>query len=272
MAWCPECKTEYVDGVQFCTDCHCELIEQLVTPDDASVIFGEKEFIEDINSFLEYNNLPAGEIRASEEDDTYELFIKNKNLNDAKKIIRIYLQEKANEESEQDENSEKPKVKYVKVYQDKTERAAEVKSSAYTLTVVGAIGIVFVALMELNIIDLPLSIFSKHMTSIVMGFLFFVFIFMGIHSFLSLKKIVKEGDKESNLTGEMKKWCEINLKASNIDGIVFENETEYQDEIKYFMRTEEIKKQISNHFLNLEEGFLDKFIEETYMELYKDED
>lgn len=272
MAWCPACKTEYVDGVQFCTDCHCELVEQLVTPDDASVIFGEKEFIEDINSFLLYNNLPGGEVRASEEDDTYELFIKNKFLNDSKKIIRIYLQEKADEEKEDDENNEKPTMKYVKTYQDKTQRAAEVKSSAYTLTVVGVLGFVFVILMELNILDLPLSIFSKHMTAIVMGLLFLVFIFMGIHSILSLKKIIKEGDKESNLTGEMKKWCESNLKAEEIDEIVFEQETEYQDEIKYFMRTEEIKKRISNQFLNLEEGFLDKFIEEIYTELYTDED
>jgi uncharacterized integral membrane protein len=258
--------------VQFCTDCHCELIEQLVTPDDASVIFGEKEFIEEINAFLKYNNLPGGDVRESEDDDTYELFIKNKYLNDSKKIIRIYLQEKALEQIEAEENGERPKAINKKAYQDKKERAAEVKSSAYTLTVVGIIGIIFVILMELNVLTLPISTFSKHMTAIVMGILFLVFTVMGILSFRSLKKIIKEGNKESNLTAEMKRWCGTNLDGKQIDEEVFDLESEYQDEIKYFMRTEEIKQLISNQFLNLEEGFLDKFVEEVYVEIYQNED
>ena len=29
MAWCPKCKCEYVEGVDRCADCGCELVEHL---------------------------------------------------------------------------------------------------------------------------------------------------------------------------------------------------------------------------------------------------
>ena len=29
MAWCPKCKCEYVEGVDQCADCGCELVEHL---------------------------------------------------------------------------------------------------------------------------------------------------------------------------------------------------------------------------------------------------
>lgn len=275
MPWCPECKTEYVEGIKCCSDCNCELIEELDESSEQSVIFGEKEFLEELNAFIEYNKLPRGRISPIiDSDNSYELYINEDDIEITKKVIRIFLQEKSFTELEEKEKTEEKNAfgTSLRPYQNKTERAAEVKSSAYTLTIVGIIGIILVILLEFNLLPISLSVFTKHMMSSVMGALFLIFTVMGFHSFSSLKKINEQGHQESNLMKEMKRWSENNLNKESIDAAVFTLDEEFQSEIKYFMRSEEIKKQICNQFLNLEEGFLDKFIEEEYIELYKEEE
>jgi len=274
MPWCPNCKNEYVDGVEYCTDCNCKLVDELQETQGENVIFGEKDFIEELNAFIEYNGLPRGKILPIDDsENSFELYVKKDFVANTKKIIRVFLQEKSlTELEEQEEKIEKNAFgATLKPYQDKKERAEEVKSSAYTLTIIGILGILFLILLELDVFPLNFSVFTKHMTTVVMGIFFFLFTIMGLHSFSSLKKIKEQSLHESDLINAMKQWCSINLTKESIDSAIFQNDEEYQNEIKYFMRSEEMKKNISNQFLNLEDGFLDKFIEEEYMELYSDE-
>ena len=37
MAWCPKCKCEYVEGVDRCADCGCELVEHLTDEPEGEV-------------------------------------------------------------------------------------------------------------------------------------------------------------------------------------------------------------------------------------------
>jgi len=59
MAWCPECKTEYEDGVVNCSDCDSTLVEQL--PEDSSDVSDESaeenNEIEDLE-YLKYSDNP----------------------------------------------------------------------------------------------------------------------------------------------------------------------------------------------------------------------
>ncbi len=274
MPWCPNCKNEYVDGVEFCSDCNCKLVDEIVESEEESIIFGEKDFLEELNSFISYNGLPEGKVSQIEDsENSYELFVKKEMVSKTKKIIRVFLQEKSLTELEEQEETEEKDAfgTTVKSYQNKKERAEEVKSSAYTLTMVGILGIIFLILLELDYIPLNFSLFTKHMMTVVMGILFLLFTIMGLHAFLSLKKIKEQGLEESNLIQTMKQWCNLNLSKDLIDKEIFKDEEEYQNEIKYFMRSEEMKKRICKQFLNLEDGFLDKFIEEIYMDIYHDE-
>ena len=41
-------------------------------------------------------------------------------------------------------------------------------------------------------------------------------------------------------------------------------------EVKYFKRCEEIKRLLSDKFMNLDEGFLDDFVDHIYEELFEE--
>lgn len=72
----------------------------------------------------------------------------------------------------------------VKVYQDKMAKAEDYKSSAYTLLLVGILGILAFILMEAGVLPFRLAGSGKYITYGVMGMMFVIFIVMGI---LSLK-------------------------------------------------------------------------------------
>ena len=68
----------------------------------------------------------------------------------------------------------------VKVYQDKKAKAEDYKGSAYTLLIVGIIGIAALICMELGVLPFQIAAPGKYITYLVMGALFLIFIIMGI--------------------------------------------------------------------------------------------
>ena len=67
----------------------------------------------------------------------------------------------------------------IKVYQDMKAKAEDFKSSAYTLLLVGIVGIAALILMETGVLPFRLAGSGKYITYIVMGTLFVIFIVMG---------------------------------------------------------------------------------------------
>ncbi|MCL2254560.1 MAG: hypothetical protein FWC09_08965, partial [Lachnospiraceae bacterium] len=81
---------------------------------------------------------------------------------------------------------------------------------------------------------------------------------------------VKAG-KEENLTKEIKKWCLNNFMPAQLDATIFtEDEVDViGDEVKYFRRIEKMQEILGNQFLNLEEGYLDRLIDEVYPDIFE---
>lgn len=177
------------------------------------------------------------------------------------------LEEKLVVEQQDEEEIESS---YRPIYVNNEEKAEENRTSAYTLLLVGGVGLALIILLFFDVINIGVSVTSKYMITGVMGVLFILFIIMGIISMKNSKILKKKAYKENNLTIEIKKWCRENFKKEEIDNLL---EISLQvEEIKYFQRFDYMKNAIKKQFMNLDEGYLDRLIEEVYPEIFEEEE
>lgn len=248
MAWCPKCKCEYVEGIKVCADCGSELVEEL--PDEKQPELLE----EDALAYFLNEETEEGEISFDADGENAGKF-----AGDSKKDAEdIGITE--------GENVAGPS--YQHFYINNEEKAEDNKTSAYTLLTVGVLGFAVIILIFMDVIPVYMSVTNKYIVTGVMGVLFFLFIVMGGVSLKNSRILFKKASKENNLTREIKKWCINNLHRQDID-----QELELADqpeEIKYFQRTAYMRGAISRQFMNLDEGYLDRLIDEVYPEIFED--
>lgn len=236
MPWCPICKSEYREGITTCVDCKCELV------DDLSLV-SEKEDTLEVEEGFEIDP----ETLAYAMDD--EIL---KELNEAA--------------AELEDDEVEPYVR-PEVYVNNEEKAEENKTSAYTLLSVGLIGLVGVILFITDVIPSNMNMSGKYMITGVMGTLFILFLVMGIVSLRNFKIFKKKACKENNLTSQIKSWCLENFNKDEIDKTL--ELTEITDEVKYFNRVKYLKENINKQFLNLEDSYLNRLIDEIYDDIFE---
>ena len=265
MAWCPKCKSEYVEGVTKCADCNCELVEEQELEPEKMSAWEEEVTLRAIALKKAEDAMKEGafdEFGLGEADDC--LADESEESADAEELRMAAEAMKA--AFEFDEPEERPA--YVTHYVNNEEKAEENKSSGYTLLIVGTMGLIFVILFFFDLLPIQLAV-NKYMVSGVMGAMFVLFIVMGIVSMKNFKTFSQNAKKENNLTREIKKWCTESMTKEQIDAsLSLEEEAE---EIKYFKRTDKMKAMIQNQFMNLDESYLDRLIDEVYPEIFEDE-
>lgn len=244
MAWCPKCKCEYVEGIKVCADCKCDLVEELDDTAENEEQEMSVEMAAAMMQVMQEEGIPFPEEVAAEEEFEQE-------------------------DSEDEENPEIP-LKVYKPYVNNEEKAEDNRSSAYTLLLVGGVGLIFIILMFFEVLPIHMTLTGKYMVCGVMGVMFILFIIMGIVSMRNSKLLKKKAKKENNLTREIKKWCLGAFEKKEVDArLQIEN---LPEELKYFQRHEYVKTTIQNQFMNLDEAYLDRLIEEIYPEIFEKEE
>lgn len=232
MPWCPVCKNEYREGIERCAECKVTLVDSLEEETEK----GEQE-------------------RTAERE----------------KLARLQAMIAAQEQGQQEDGEEEAAQSSPwHPYQNSAAKAEDNRSSGYMLLFVGIVGFVAVLLIFLGVIPLYQSgSTTRYLVCGVMGAMFVLFIVFGVVSMRNSRILLVKAKSEDSLLGELTKWCEGNLTAGMVDEALFEDGT--GEEQKYFLRTDRIKQIISNKFMNLDEAFLEHFVDEYYQRLFEDE-
>ncbi|MBR1931768.1 MAG: hypothetical protein IJ833_09935 [Lachnospiraceae bacterium] len=263
MAWCPKCKNEYRDGILVCADCGCELVTEEQSASLVSLTFGDKEQMNALKEFLEYNQIQGVQLSFDETEEVYELKVAGQDYKQAVAVARIFLQEEAtraqmkepvamtNEETEAE-------TEQTYVYRSSSEKAEDNRSSAVAFLVVGVIGIVVMALGAFG--ALPISVANPYLFYGVMSAIFLLFLVMGVISMKNAKLFDKKAESENSLREVVTEWCRGNLNPEKIDSEI-EGILEQPKEMQYFYRCELMKKKLNHQFLNLDQAFVEHFID-----------
>lgn len=276
MPWCPKCKSEYREGFTVCADCGSKLVEEEQNDELVSLTFGEAEQMEALADFLQYSGIRKLKRREYDNDSQVELLVAREELEKAAAAVRVFLvqenqrlaedsdeqegEDSTFEEAEQfrDVAVDRRTLRGSSLYQDSSQRADENRSSGWMLLIVGILGLVLVVLGILEV--LPLRLGNPYLFYGVMIAIFLLFSVAGAMSIKSASFFAKKAESENSLRSTMLDWCKENLRADEIDSQACSEDM--PDEVRYLNRTASIRERLNHQFVNLDQDFLDKFVDD----------
>lgn len=267
MPFCPKCKYEYKEGIKICSDCNVELVESLSAV-TVSVFTRDENTVDEALDFLTKNDFTgAFKQESANAEEMFDLLVPEAKYKEAIGMLNVYYRDvHENTEEEQElEDKRKENAENAPRYIDTSDRAENYKSGASVLIGVGIIGIIVLVLVNLGIISLPVPASTLSLINIVMGLLFVAFVILGINSFTVYKKIQKIADEEDSIEDKIDAWADSEL---DIESLKINDSDEDSDEIKYFNRTESLRKQVEEKFPELDPSFKEHIIEDLYDRIF----
>lgn len=223
--WCPKCKNEYVKGITECADCGVPLVDSLEFYDASQSVQTEE--------YCDQSPEPA--------------------------------QDHGNSLSDSASADSAAPASNTHAYISKASKKEDVKSTAYTFTLIGAGGLILLVLFALGVIPVQLPVSTKIMMYIVMGVMFLIFLVIGIRSFGQIKSLEHAAEYEETLRAEITGWFLDTYHSTDIDRDL---DCSQEEEMLYFSRYDVMKRLILEKYPDLEESFLDNMIETFYAEIF----
>ena len=154
-------------------------------------------------------------------------------------------------------------------YVKKSDKYEDVRSSAFTMLIVGMLGIIFVVLTITQVIKIPFNPTTAWLFYGIMGIVFVAFVVGGLVSFSRAKKLQAEAEIEDAKIDEINAWAKENLSQTTVDSGLDLNESV---EILYFSRSEKIINTLMLQFEDVDEGLIDLLTESIYTKIYEDDE
>ncbi|MCR5204744.1 MAG: hypothetical protein K6E47_06780 [Lachnospiraceae bacterium] len=295
MPWCPNCKTEYREGISVCADCGAtlvaELTEKAVMCDLCALPI--ESAADQLISYLKYSGIEA-ESKYLSPDEGYMVCVPENDLKKAKVELMAFLSVEANgaPKKESCNNPECPadgddcltgelkkfddsvdldeaekqfdvkhREKYVPagVYESQAEKANELHSTGITFTIIGIAMFVFTFL---NLIGVIPFFYKNIMTLCVLFALSVAAIGVGIGAFARSKKATAQSVDEEKLTATINEWLEKHayiMTDGELDG-----SDGTPEELLYLDRIDAMKKALSTCFPKLDDDYVDSLLDEFY--------
>ncbi|MBO4846810.1 MAG: hypothetical protein J5525_10925 [Lachnospiraceae bacterium] len=267
MPWCPICKNEYKEGYEVCADCGCKLMDSI--GEEMTAFFGPEKEADAIVNYLSENGIDYAYKKYNNSDGQYEVLIQKSKKEEIRPLMKKYFTEISPIEIPEMDAEEpvmnEPPVNIPR-YKKPSERAAEYKSGAQTLLLVGIVGLIILVLVDIGLIPLALSGESKVLINIVMGGLFIIFVVVGLNSVKTYKKLVLQSGEDEALETSILEWFE---KSVTLDMITSGENSKESEESLYFGRLKTIKDMIVSNFESVDPSFLEYISDKIYNNLFK---
>ena len=293
MPWCPKCKSEYREGFTVCADCGGALVdegqflkmeEERAAAEQAERLElamqhvarmaaerGESLNVEEAERLAAEAGISVGGVR-----EAVHLAVGGEGLSEAAAAEETDVPETpgsaVHEEAEVSAREEETPgtaagmspEHTTSLYQDSTERANENRSSAWILMIMGSIGLIVIALGIMGV--LPLHFSNPYLFYGVMAAVFLLFLVAGMVSLKNARIFEKKAESENSLRDAMLTWSRGNLHAQEVDREIGMAGDE-SEEALYYKRFACIKAKLNYQFVNLDQGFLEKFIDDSVYDM-----
>ena len=241
--------------------------------------------MKELDGYMNYSGLSSGVVAFDEEKNTFRLDVEEKDVEKAKQLVQVFMTEKANDERERVEQQELENAtpeqknaineriaaahasKKSGLYESSAKRMEENKAAAYSLILVGAVGIILIAMCLLGVFPLPEFFKGAYLFFTIMGAMCILFLIMGFVSFKNAKGFEKDVESENSLKANLESWCKENLKGEDIDRYILMRNPGLDEDAMFFPRNELIKARINHQFMNLDQAFLDRFVDDVVYEM-----
>lgn len=257
MSWCPNCRSEYVNGRQTCYDCGAVLVESL---DDIQ---------NDAGNMYDFDSLSDEMKRRVLAEMQKENLDPRKLLNPTKEgsvdfVARMIEEENAPSREEYEQELAKEAKKTPAPFVKQEDKLSNYRSGAYACLIVGVAGLIYMAAEIAGFINLAGN--TNYIFLIVMTAMFAGFVLAGIYSLVSARKIKARAVAENAYIRELEGWILENINKDYVnEGI----DQTLNINALYELRAARIREALLQRDSGMNPSMLEHYVENTYITLFE---